>query len=784
MEKAPTITDVEKAVNDVYLLKDKGIVRVLLAATISNLIGISDKPVWLMIIAGSSSGKCNSKDTPIVMFDGSIKMVQDIKVGDLLMGDDSTPRKVLSTCSGTDMLYKIKQEKGDDYVVNSPHVLTLKYNSTERKYKGIDRGHVIDIPLNEYLKKSATFKRKFSGYKVGVEFDKKPIDLDPYYLGIWLGDGATSDSAISKPDIEIENFLSNYAKELGMGFSIYRKEEKCSTYRITRNLGDGKNKLSVLLDKHGLLNNKNKFIPFCYKTNTRAIRLQVLAGLLDTDGFLNHAKNIGGQHFEFVNKSKQLAEDVVFLARSLGFHASINKTIKGIKSTGFTGTYWRVYIGGEIHKIPTKIPRKQAKLHAFKRDPLSTGIEVKKLKRGKYYGFELDGNGRFLLGDFTVTHNTALLQTLDGLDEFIMPIDTLTANTFASALKTNDEPSLLHKANGKVLVFKDFSTLTSMNKDALQEIMGQFRAIYDGSFVRHTGNNATIDWAGKIGVLAAGTTEVQRMMRYYSGKGERFINYLFEQPDAVEMTRRAITNQQGIREKEAMLRDITAEFVRHVLKTSSKEQLAISPELQEDMIELANFTTLARSPVTLDFRTGKILFVPDREMPSRVATMLTNLASTLMIMNGTNTLTEVDHLVISKCGFDSIPPERRMILRALTKHSLATTKTLAIHLNYETPIVGGWCAELNALKLVDRVAKAVGNADGWKLKLEYRKLIAKYENIKITDDPLIVSAEQERVQESLSLETDRMLLNKMYDKETVVEKDDTDWEPFEDEPIT
>lgn len=783
MDKVPTIEDVERAVNEVYLLADKGIVRVLIASVISNLSGVSDKPVWVMIIAGSSSGKCLQKGQNVLLYNGSLCKVEDIKPGDLLMGDDSTPRTVLSTCSGTDMLYKVMQEKGDDYVVNTPHVLSLKYNSTERKYRGIDKGHTIDIPLNEYLGKNATFKRKFSGYKVGVEFGEKPFDLDPYYLGIWLGDGSAADTTISKPDTEIEDFLSNYAIELGMGFSVYKKAKKCSAYRIIRNVGDTENKISEMLRKYNLLDNKKKFVPFNYKTNTRSIRLQVLAGLLDTDGFLNTVEHIGGQHFEFVNKSKQLAEDVVFLARSLGFHASINKTVKGIKRTGFTGTYWRVYIGGDIHLIPTKIPRKQAKPHVFKRDPLLTGIKVKKLKRGKYYGFELDGNGRFLLGDFTVTHNTALLQTLDDLKEFIMPIDTLTANTFASALKSNDEPSLLHKANDKILVFKDFSTLTSMNKDALQEIMGQFRAIYDGSFVRHTGNNATIDWSGKIGILAAGTTEVQRLMRYYSGKGERFINYHFEQPDAVEMTRRAITNQVGIREKEAHLREVVAKFVRHVLDTATKDPVAIPEGLQNDMIELANFTTLARSPVTTDFRTGKILFVPDREMPSRMATMLTNLAATLMVMGNKNELDSIDHLVITKCAFDSVPAERRLILKMLTQHTLATTKTLAIHLNYETPIVAAWCAELNALKIIDRVAKVAGNADGWKLQPEYRTLIAKYEKIDMSNDPLVASEEKIRLQENLSAETDNNLLASIYGpKETEV--DDTDWGAFNDDVET
>ena len=59
------------------------------------------------------------------MYDGTIKKVQDVLVGDELMGDDSTPRKVLSLANGNDDMYDIIPVKGDKYVVNSEHILCL-----------------------------------------------------------------------------------------------------------------------------------------------------------------------------------------------------------------------------------------------------------------------------------------------------------------------------------------------------------------------------------------------------------------------------------------------------------------------------------------------------------------------------------------------------------------------------------------------------------------------------------------------------------------------------------
>ena len=62
-------------------------------------------------------GKCLGKDTPIMMYDGTVKPVQEVQEGDLIMGDDSTPRKVLSLARGRETMYKVVPKKGDPYVV-------------------------------------------------------------------------------------------------------------------------------------------------------------------------------------------------------------------------------------------------------------------------------------------------------------------------------------------------------------------------------------------------------------------------------------------------------------------------------------------------------------------------------------------------------------------------------------------------------------------------------------------------------------------------------------------
>ena len=85
----------------------------------------------VIIAARPGMGKCLGKGTKVVMYDGTLKKVEDVAAGDLLMGNDSTPRKVLSIARGREKMYWIRQNKGIDYRVNESHILSLKRSRTE-----------------------------------------------------------------------------------------------------------------------------------------------------------------------------------------------------------------------------------------------------------------------------------------------------------------------------------------------------------------------------------------------------------------------------------------------------------------------------------------------------------------------------------------------------------------------------------------------------------------------------------------------------------------------------
>lgn len=360
----------------------------------------------IIVAARPSMGKCLAKGTKVLMFNGALKCVEDIKVGEKLMGDDSTPRKIISTVQGREKMYWVRQNKGIDYRVNELHILSLKRSRNEYKHK---HGDVLNIPIKEYLEKSDKFKSNYKGYKVPVRFMQKSLRVEPYFIGLWLGDGRKSDVRIANTNEEVVSYLKIYAKKLNLKLVKSKDDGKCPMYSITNAKKINRRKtfsLQAVMRKLDLLNNKH--IPQDYLINSTQNRLELLAGLIDSDG--HYDKQCNG--YEITQKNKKLAKQIKFLCDSLGFRTSLKKKKASIKSIDFECDVYRVRIFGDIDRVPVQIKRKKAQPWRVKRSWNQTGIKVEYDKVDDYYGFEIDGNRLFLLEDMTVTHNTALTLNL------------------------------------------------------------------------------------------------------------------------------------------------------------------------------------------------------------------------------------------------------------------------------------------------------------------------------------------------------------------------------------
>lgn len=351
----------------------------------------------------TGGGKCLGKDTPVLMYDGTVKMVQDIVPGEQLMGPDSKPRNVLTTTKGFGKLYRVVPVKGDPYVVNDAHILSLKTTTIKSK----EKGKIVNINVEDYLKQHKTFKHTHKGWRTGVDFvDRYSGDVDPYLIGLLIGDGTINNTvSVCTADKKIVDYITKESQKFGLHIRRNNKSNnKASSYFLTKGRNNKvKNVLLAKLKELGLDKVcENKFIPFVLKTSSKENRLRLLAGLIDSDGYYHH------NFYSLTFKSEKLVDDCVFVARSLGFAAYKSKQIKKCYNTGAVGEYYSLHISGDVEQIPTILPRKKAHTRLQKKDVLITGIKVEDNCYGEYFGFEIDGDHLFLLGDFTVTHNTRI----------------------------------------------------------------------------------------------------------------------------------------------------------------------------------------------------------------------------------------------------------------------------------------------------------------------------------------------------------------------------------------
>jgi superfamily II DNA or RNA helicase len=365
---------------------------------------VSSIKKWGAAVDGSDVG-CHAKGQTILMFDGTIKLVENIVVNDVIMGWNG-PQKVTSLCSGNEQMVKIIPTKGDSFTVNINHILTVKItklHSTKKSIGGYNSNEIYDIKVADYLKLPLSVKRHMKLFRVAVDnWATKNHPFSPYFMGLLLGDGGLSQKSIitftSIDDICWQSIIDESHKN---NWLLGNTNET-----ITKRITNAPTLFKYLRDV-GLLPIKceDRFIPTEYKICNKNQRLEILAGLLDSDGYYRN----GG--FDFTSKSYQLANDVAFISRSLGFAAYIKCVKKKCTNNDVVGDYYNVSISGNCESIPTRIQRKKSNIRNQKKDVLVVGFTVESMSNDDFYGFSLDGDGRFLLGDFTVTHNTGKTYT-------------------------------------------------------------------------------------------------------------------------------------------------------------------------------------------------------------------------------------------------------------------------------------------------------------------------------------------------------------------------------------
>lgn len=324
-------------------------------------------------------------DNQIVATTKGIKKHGDLIVGDYVFGRDGTPVKVLWVSEKTRSEYVVSFSDGAKIECHGNHEWTV-YNRFRQKEETIETKHMASSTIyNGDGKRGSRYKYHVDS-NVCVMFDSRNVDLDPYVLGAWLGDGDSSCGIIhiGNNDVEI------------IGNSTYKfKESKGTTTRRFYSP-----ELNILLKNNGLI--KNKHVPDMYKYNSVEVRKNVIAGLIDTDGYVYHRNG----RITISNTNKRIIDDAAFILRSLGQSVVVCEFKPRVSSSGIVGkkiVYQLCF--NPTMTFPTKVKRKKITKLSINKKRAIVSIER---KEGLGYGncIQVDG-GIYLVGDtFIPTHNS------------------------------------------------------------------------------------------------------------------------------------------------------------------------------------------------------------------------------------------------------------------------------------------------------------------------------------------------------------------------------------------
>lgn len=353
-------------------------------------------------------GKAQSLDSKILTPTGW-KLMRNIKLGDKIINSGGTESEVMGIYpQGIKDAYKIVFNDGAETITSDCHLWNIQ--SANHRFRN-----------NKFLTKQLKeFKDDLFLYKKGrknskwfipmvspINFNKNDVSIDAYLLGVILGDGCITKSVrITSADAEIIDLLKSVL-DTDLQIRNTRKYEytiiKANTHKWCKNI-----LISNLRDLNLYGHNAyNKFIPDAYKFNSIDIRISILQGLMDIDGYISST----GDTIQFYTSSKQLGQDVKFIVNSLGGTAKISSRMpmyvhKGIKKIGKKAYTLDISLPDSV--IPFRLNRKICKLHKVKKY-----IPHRAFKSVEYIGKlpmqcikTSSPDGLYVTDDCIVTHNS------------------------------------------------------------------------------------------------------------------------------------------------------------------------------------------------------------------------------------------------------------------------------------------------------------------------------------------------------------------------------------------
>jgi len=354
------------------------------------------------------NGKALALDTLLPTLWGW-KTIEEIKIDDTLFDEEGNQCKVtyVSDIMYNHKCYELIFSDGTKAIADREHLWWTKPRSRTGGVRGKKNSSKRIFTTEQILETLSSGDRKKGKYSFRehnhsipvakpLNLPKQPFILDPYLLGVWLGDGHTSSNQITTTDQEIlDSFLIQ-------GFEVKEIGKTKITFGIKG--------LSYFLYELGILNNKH--IPTGYLRGSYEQRLSLLQGLMDTDGCCSKR---GESEFTTVNKA--LAEGVYELIGTLGIKTRIREEIATIYDRK-CGLKYRIQFHADnnipIFRLPKKYIRQRPQSSRLSRSQTRQICEVKEIESVPVRCIQVDSPSKLFLitKSFIPTHNTTFVSAL------------------------------------------------------------------------------------------------------------------------------------------------------------------------------------------------------------------------------------------------------------------------------------------------------------------------------------------------------------------------------------
>jgi hypothetical protein len=305
---------------------------------------------------------------------------------------------------------------------------------------------------------------------------------------------------------------------------------------------------------------------------------------------------------------------------------------------------------------------------------------------------------------------TELISSLSDLDE-VYATSTVTPHALISGANfqgQKQDPSLIPRLDGKILVVKDFTAVMGAKDQDKEEIFSILRDAYDGQCGKFFGNGVERRYKSRFTVLAAVTPMIYDLGHRHAQLGERFLKFSMadnlNHPDEYQIIERAIDNTDKETKMRKEIRDVVREFVDRTLKAAVLPD--IPDHLKNKIIWLGRFGARMRGTVSRDsFRENIMTSRPTAEVGSRLGIQLAKLCRSLAMLNQRESVNEDDYVIVKKVMLDTVMQRTEDILRAIYVNDVRgelSTKEIAKLTRYPIQTVLRLLQDLHVLDIVTR----------------------------------------------------------------------------------